>query len=391
MELRFGVIGTGYMGKLEARLAQQVRGCSLVGVCNRTAAVAGELARELACEHFASVEELLAHQDVNAVVVATANHAHLEPVVAAARAGKHIFLEKPMALTAADCRTMMEAAREAGVTLFTAHPQRFMDGVRVARAALQAGEIGKPVALRVERYFWIEPQIPSGRDARTTREDGRDARTARGEGKGASWKRVKELSGGHLFHHIHELCTARYLLGDYETVYAQMGNLAHTEEGSEAEEDVVQVATRFGSGVLGTFEFGSAYRRRQHYFRIHGTEGTIIINLQGGTLTISGRSGEIMRPIYDDPEEQRSSDDAYSQMGKGRVHGSPLEEVPLFLRELVADEFRAMVEQVNGSFDDPGNEDLFGGEAGLRSVEAAQGARLSQDRREVVSLPLGDA
>ena len=381
MELRFGVIGTGYMGKLEARLAQQVPGCSLVGVCNRTAAVAAELAQELGCEHFESVEGLLAHPDVNAVVVATANNAHLESVVAAARVGKHIFLEKPMALTAADCRTMMEAAREAGVTLFTAHPQRFMDGVRVARAALRAGEIGKPVALRVERYFWIEP---TG--------SGRDARTRRGKKAGeVSWKRVKELSGGHLFHHIHELCTARYLLGDYETVYAQMGNLAHTDEGPEAEEDVVQVATRFKSGVLGTFEFGSAYRRRQHYFRIHGTEGTIIINLQGGTLTISGRSGEIMRPMYDDPEEQRSSDDAYSQMGKGRVHGSPLEEVPLFLRELVADEFTAMVEQVNGTFDDPGNEDLFGGEAGLRSVEAAQGARLSQDRREVVSLPLGDA
>lgn len=367
-ELHFGVIGTGYMGKLEARLAQTVPGCSLAGVWNRTPDTARDLAQELGCEHFATVEALLGSSDVNAVVLATANHAHLEPVLAVAQAGKHVFLEKPMALTVADCHQMIAACNEAGVMLFMGHPQRFMDGIRVARAALLAGEIGEPVALRVERCFWVDLRGPS-----------------------PHWKMKRSLSGGHLFHHMHELCTARYLLGDYETVYAQMGNLAHREDGPEAEDDVVQVAVRFRSGVLGTFELGSAYRRRQHYLRLHGTEGTIIINLQGGTLTISGCSGEIMRPIYDDPAEQLSSNDAYAQISRGRVHGNPLEEVPLFLRELVADELKAMVAQFNGSFEDPGNEDLFGGEAGLRSVEVAQSALISNQRRAVVQLPLQEA
>jgi predicted dehydrogenase len=364
-ELHFGVIGTGYMGKLEARLAQVVPGCYLAGLWNRTERTARELARELGCEHYPTVEAMLADPAVNAVIVATANNAHLEPVLAAAQAGKHIFLEKPMALTMAECRQMIAATRAAGITLMLGHPQRFMDGIRVARKALLVGEIGEPVALRVERTFWVDLR-----------------------GSSPHWKMQRSLSGGHLFHHMHELCTARYLLGEYDTVYAQMANLAHQSDGPEAEDDVVQVATRFKSGVLGTFEFGSAYRRRQHYFRIHGTEGTIIINLQGGTLSISGRSGEIMRPIYDDPNEQRSSDDAYAQMGKGRVHGAPQEEVPLFLRELVADELRAMVAHVNGTFDDPGNEDLFGGEAGIRAVEVAQAAQISNQQRTVAQLPL---
>ena len=367
-ELGFGIIGTGYMGRLEARLAQTVPGCRLVGLWNRTASGAADLARELGCEHYASLETLLADPAVTAVVVATANSVHLEPVLAAAAAGKHILLEKPMALDVADCRQMIEAARAANVTLMLGHPQRFMDGVRVARKALLAGEIGRPVALRVERYFWTDLH-----------------------GTAPGWKMKQALSGGHLFHHMHELCTARYLLGEYETVYAQMANLAHTEDGPEAEDDVVQVAARFNCGVLGTFEFGSAYRRRQHYLRLHGTEGTIIINLQGGSLSISGRSGEIMRPIYDDPAEQRSSDDAYAMMNKGRVHGAPREEVPLFLRELVSDEFRALVAWVNGCFEDPGNEDLFSGEAGLRAVEVAQAALLSNAREEVVRLPLPGA
>ena len=367
-ELHFGVIGAGYMGKLEARLARTVPGCALAGIWNRTATTAADLAQELDCEHYPTVEAMLADPAVDAVIIATANGAHLQPVLAAARAGKHIFLEKPMALTVADCRQMIAATQAAGVTLMLGHPQRFMDGVRVARRALLAGEIGEPVALRVERYFWVDRRGPS-----------------------PHWKMQRQLSGGHLFHHMHELCTARYLLGEYDTVYAQLANLAHQSDGPEAEDDVVQVSARFASGVLGTFEFGSAYRRRQHYLRLHGTEGTIIINFQGGTLTISGRSGEIMRPMYDHPEEQRSADAAYAMMGKGRVHGAPKEDVPLFLRELVADELKAMVAWVNGTFDDPGNEDLFGGEAGVRAVEVAQAALLSNTRRQVMPLPLTEA
>lgn len=363
--LSFGVIGTGYMGKLEARLAQRVPGCRLVGVWNRTAESGAAFAREIGCEHFATLDVLLAHPEIKAVVVATANHAHLEPVLRASQAGKHIFLEKPMALDVADCRAMMEAAEQAGVVLFMGHPQRFMDGVRAAREALLAGEIGTPVAMRCERIFWVDLRGPS-----------------------PHWKMKRELSGGHLFHHMHELCTARWLLGEYDTVYGQMANLAHVADGPEAEDDVVQVAVRFRSGTLGTFELGSAYRRRQHCMTIHGSEGTIVINWQEGKLTISGRSGEVTRAMYDDPEEQRSSDEAYGLMTRGRVHGRPDEDVPLFLRELVADEFKAMVAYVNGSFTDDANRDLFGGEAGLRAVEVAQAAVLSSQRREVIKLPL---
>lgn len=364
-ELSFGVIGCGYMGRLEARLAQQVAGCRLAGVWNRTAETAAALAQELGCAHYGSVAELLADPAVTAVAVATANHAHLEPVVQAAQAGKHIFLEKPMALNVGDCRTMIEAAQAAGVTLFLGHPQRFMDGLRAAREALVAGEIGRPVAMRCERIFWVDLHGPS-----------------------PGWKMKRELSGGHLFHHMHELCTARWLLGEVEAVHAQMANLAHTADGPEAEDDVVQVAVRFKSGALGTFELGSAYRRREHRMMIHGTEGTIDIHWQGGKVTIAGKSGSIERPMYDVPAEQQSAEEAYGMMTKGRVHGRPDEDVPLFLRELVADEFRAMAAFANGRFEDDPNADLFGGEAGLRAVEVAQAAVLSNARQESVALPL---
>jgi len=69
-ELSFGVIGAGYMGRLEARLARQVPGCRLVGVWNRTAQTAADLAGELGCRQFVSIEAMLADGDVSAVIVA---------------------------------------------------------------------------------------------------------------------------------------------------------------------------------------------------------------------------------------------------------------------------------------------------------------------------------
>jgi predicted dehydrogenase len=95
-----------------------------------------------------------------------------------------------------------------------------------------------------------------------------------------------------------------------------------------------------------------------------------------------------MRPIYDDPEAQRSSDEASAMMTRGRVHGRPDEEVPLFLRNLVAAELAAMASCAAGTFTDDPNADLCGGEAGLRAVEVAEGAVRSNVRRQVVQLPL---
>jgi len=368
MELCFGVIGTGYMGKLEARLAQEIPGCRLIGVWNRTPGTAAVLAQELGCIHFPTIEALLAHPDINAVIVATANHAHREPVLQAARAGKHIFLEKPMALCVADCVAMIKAVREAGVTLFTGHPQRFMDGVRAARQALLAGEIGRPVAMRCERIFWTDLRGPS-----------------------PHWKMKRSLSGGHLFHHMHEICTARWLLGEYVSVYAQMANLAHSANGAEAEDDVVQMAVRFRSGTLGTFELGSAYRQPEHCMKIYGSEGTIIIHWQESKVTIAGKTGIITRPMYDHPQAQQSAELTYALLKQGRVHGRPEEEAPLFLRQLVAAELQAMLAYVNGVFAEEANADLFGGEAGLRAVEVAEAALLSQSQQAIMLLPLPEA
>lgn len=262
---------------------------------------------------------------------------------------------------------MLQAAREAGVVLFMGHPQRFIDGVRRARAAVLEGAIGRPVALRVERTFWVDVK--------------HDA---------PGWKTRKSASGGHLFHHMHEVDTARWMLGDVASVYGQMANLAHQEAGEDAEEDVVQVAAQYAQGTLGTFELGSAYRRRSHFLRVDGSEGTVLVDWQaegGGEVLIAGPDGERRHSLYDEPACRESAAEVYAAMARGIVHGSDKWGAPLFLRRLVERELECFHEAATTRRIE---DDLRGlvEEDGLRSVEIARAACISAEERRVVDLPL---
>ena len=363
--IRIGITGTGYMGQLEARICAAMDGFEVVGLHNRSVEKARALAEELGCQASETLDDLLA-LGLGALIVATPNNAHLEPVTQAARRGLHIFLEKPMGLHVEECGHMLQVAREAGVQLFMGHPQRFMDGVRTVRDAVTRGDIGRPVALRVERTFWVDTHH-----------------------KAPGWKTQKSQSGGHLFHHMHEIDTARWILGDVASVFAQMDNLAHLDA-EDGEEDVVQVSLRYAQGALGTFELGSAYRKRSHFLRIDGSMGTALIDWQaegGGEVTITGREGAAAYPMYAEPECQASAAEIYAAMAKGQVHGSDKWGAPLFLRRLVERELECFHGLVTRGEIEP---DLRGlAEAdGLRAVEIAQAACLSAAEGRVVALPL---
>src|SRR5918995_649436 len=117
MTVGFGMIGAGQMAHIHAvAISEQEPGAArLLAVAGGTRASA--LAAEFGAEAEASIDALLARQDIDAVVIATPHTAHLPNVVAAAAAGKHILLEKPMGLTVEECRQMIEACAAAGVHL----------------------------------------------------------------------------------------------------------------------------------------------------------------------------------------------------------------------------------------------------------------------------------
>lgn len=148
----FGILGSGNMARVYAdALATQVTGGRLVAVA------LGSRASALAAEHGASAEAtaeaLLRRPDVAVVIVTTPHSTHRDLAVAAARGGRHVYLEKPMARTVAECDEILAAAREAGVTVTVAKQTRHMQTATRAKELIDEGAIGEVRIIRAMSPF----------------------------------------------------------------------------------------------------------------------------------------------------------------------------------------------------------------------------------------------
>jgi predicted dehydrogenase len=141
-KINVGVIGVGWFGEFHARLYKQLQGANLIGVCDADIERAQEVAARLDTRFYADAEELLAEESIAAVSICTTDQYHLEPTLAACQAGKHILVEKPMALDTQECDQMIAAAKEAGVKLMVAHILRFSQRYVAAHELIRSGEIG---------------------------------------------------------------------------------------------------------------------------------------------------------------------------------------------------------------------------------------------------------
>src|SRR3954453_4348508 len=139
--LRWGVLSTATIAtqKVIPGLRRAAR-CELVGIASRDAEVARTVAERLAIpRHYASYEALLADPEIDAVYIPLPNDLHLEWTLAAARAGKHVLCEKPLALTAADAQRMVDTCADAGVLLMEAFMYRLHPSWQAARSLLASG------------------------------------------------------------------------------------------------------------------------------------------------------------------------------------------------------------------------------------------------------------
>ena len=144
--LGFGIIGVGMIADFHAQAIAHTRGGRLVGVASRNA----ENARSFAQKHgvayaTANVNELVARPDIHVICVTTPSGAHLEPALAAVRAGKHVVVEKPIEITTDRADELLHAAEAAGVRVSPIFQARFGEGARTIKAALDAGRFGRLV------------------------------------------------------------------------------------------------------------------------------------------------------------------------------------------------------------------------------------------------------
>jgi predicted dehydrogenase len=153
--VRIGLVGSGYMGRSYAEcLKRYTQGGRLVAIAG------GKRGPQLAADYevpfVPALEELLKRPDVDAVLVATPHSLHLGQVTAAAAAGKHVLVEKPMGLDRHECDRMIAACREAGVTLSVIQTCRFRGTVARARRMVQEGRIGAVRMIELKTLFeWV--------------------------------------------------------------------------------------------------------------------------------------------------------------------------------------------------------------------------------------------
>lgn len=150
--LRIGIIGLGWFGEIHGDAIIGIPNLELAALCTRTESRLGELAQKFGVKKtYTDYRQLLADPDIDAVSVVTMWDQHTDITVAALEAGKHVFLEKPMASTVADCRTIIAASRGAKGILQIGHICRFNPRYRAAKEAIAAGRIGRIVSIASRR------------------------------------------------------------------------------------------------------------------------------------------------------------------------------------------------------------------------------------------------
>ncbi len=273
--VRWGVIGAGDVVEHKSGPAfQRAQRSELVAVMRRDRTLAQDFAlRHNVPRWYGDADDLIFDPDVDAVYVATPPSSHRDYVERVAKAGKPVYVEKPMARTATECRAMLAACHGArdglGVPLFVAYYRRTMPRFETARHIINSGRLGEV------RSVLIRNHKPAPDPAAPT-----------------PWRQDPSVSGGGLFVDLasHTFDWLDHVFGPIATV---AGDASHPLAGAGSAETAVSAAFTFASGVTGAGLWDYAAHEALDSIEIVGTEATLRLSCFGGEpLTISG-SGTI--------------------------------------------------------------------------------------------------
>ncbi len=247
-KINIAVIGTGRMGSVHvANLVRKIPEANLVAICDIRLEVASAVATDLGIQHVVQdYHELLADKEIEAVLIATSTNTHAFIIKDAAKAGKHIFCEKPLALDLASIDDALEVVEKAKVKLQVGFNRRFDKSFQEVRNIVLSGEIGRPCVFRITNR---DPELPSMEFLR--------------------------VSGGmFLDMTIHDFDMARFQIGEVQEVYAIGNVLIDPELKSFGDVDTSVVTLKFVDGTIGAIDNSRqavyGYDQRLEVFCLNG-------------------------------------------------------------------------------------------------------------------------
>ena len=255
MGFGFGIVGCGMISNFHAKAIADIKGAKLVACCSSRLKSAQRLADEHGATAYESLEEMLADPAVDIVAICTPSGAHMEPAVAAAKAGKHVIIEKPLEVTLKRCDKIISACEANNVVCSTIFPSRFHLASRTLKSAVDTGKFGRlSLGDAYVKWFRSQEYYDSG-----------------------AWRGTWKLDGGGALMNqaIHSVDLLTWLMGPVASLTANTATLAH--ERIEVE-DVATASLRFENGALGVIEATTAaFPGMLKKIEIHGSHGSAVI------------------------------------------------------------------------------------------------------------------
>jgi predicted dehydrogenase len=250
--IKWGVLGSGGIARRRTipEGISAATNAELSAVYDVNASANAEVAAQFKARAVDSVDALLA-SDVQAVYIATPPSAHRDQVLACARAGKHVLCEKPLGLTVADAKVIIEACRKAGVRLGTAFMMRFQSQHQAAARLIRDGKLGKPVFARAQLSCWYPPMA-------------------------GAWRQDPALGGGGSLMDMggHCIDLLEMFFGPVQAVSCLTGRVVH----SYASEDSAVASLVFENGALGVVDtfFCMPDEASENRLELYGSLGSIL-------------------------------------------------------------------------------------------------------------------
>jgi len=251
------IVGCGMIAGFHLKALAEIPGARVVAVVDSVpAAIERFVAKhELKCQTYTDLAKALAQRDVELVIISTPSGAHMDPAVAAAQAGKHVVVEKPLEITLERCDRIIEACDKNKVKLCTIFPSRFADAMVALKTAVSAGRFGR-LTLGETHCKWWRSQAYYDQ---------------------GGWRGTWALDGGGAMMNqaVHNVDLLQHLMGMPTHIAGFTATLAH--ERIEVEDTAV-ACMRFQSGAMGVIQATtSVHPGYPKMIAIHGNKGSAVI------------------------------------------------------------------------------------------------------------------
>ena len=284
-EIGFGVAGCGMIGKVQAEAIASIPGARLLAVYARDERRVAEFAAKFGAAGYTDYDRFLGHPGLRIVNVCTPSGLHAEQGIAAARAGKHVLVEKPIDATLEKADALIEACDRGGVKLGVIFQSRFLPSAQRIKRAIDEGRLGRLMIGDAYVKWYRAPEYYAG-----------------------SWHGTMAMDGGGALINqaIHTVDLLRWMMGPVEAAFAMKAALRYPQiEG----EDTLVASLRFRNGALGVIEAATSakpgFKRR---LEISGERGTII--LDGDAISCWAIDGEAAEDVGGEQITDGSADPA---------------------------------------------------------------------------------